>query len=786
MENKKNFYVQYHEIYKNIEKKEETIKLLTINRSVFPFPNMPYTDEIEDNFKKNVLLEISNHDELFFLGLEKFNDKAEAQDKPYFEYGCVCKIECVTMKEKSVNYICNVLYRARIEEFFMEENGVVFVKIMPVVETNVETENSKNLLNRLKESYFNYVNYANRKVSTDLISFIKDSTDPNVVINLMSVSCDINLSEQYSLICEADTEKRLEKLILLINKLFSMELINKKIDEKIRQENDKRQKEMYIKEKIKYLNEEIDEADELEILEGKVKACGMPVAVEELILNEVNKLKKLPTMAADYSVYKNHIDTVIELPWNISTVDEINIAKAKEVLDADHYGLEKVKTRILEYLAVLKLNEKVSGQILCLVGAPGVGKTSIAKSIAKALNRKFVKLTLGGMHDESEIRGHRKTFVGAMCGKIMYNLKNCGTNNPVFLLDEIDKISKDVHGDPASALLEVLDPEQNDSFRDNFVEVPFDLSRVIFIATANNANDIPEALYDRMEVIQVDSYTSFDKLNIAKNYLISKECKNNGILVSDIKMNDEVIKFLVDNYTYEAGVRNLERLIAKICRTIAVAKISDNVKNLPMEITTENIAKILDVPPAITRGVRSKPEVGTSYGLGWSPYGGSILTIECLAMPGKGEIEITGNLKDVMKESVKIAYTVAKHEILKENAKAEFKKQNLHLNVCEGGTKKDGPSAGGVLALVIYSALTNQKIRNNFAMTGEISLAGNIYAIGGLREKLYACVANNVENVIVPAENKNEVMFLPKEITEKLNIHYVTHISEIIKLCIIK
>lgn len=787
MENKRNFYAQYSEIYNNVEKKEVRCKLVITKRKTLPFPYMPFTDEIENSFMQKMLVDISNNDELFFIGTNAVN-KEEAVNGMFNKVGAVCKMECVNVKDNGINYICNVLYFAEIKHV-EPQNGVVVVDVEPLNEVNAKTENSLLLLERVKELYFNYINYINRKVSQDLLGYIKESVNPNVAVSLIAVTINLTFEEQYKLQCETDTEKRLEDLIVRINKLFSFEALDKKINERIKVENEKRQKEIYIKEKIKYLNEEINEQDEFSELENKIKRLDMPEDVRETVLKSLTKLSKTPSMAADYSVLRNYIDTIIELPWEIETVDNTSIEHAKEILNNEHYGLEKVKQRILEYLAVLNLKGKVGGQILCLVGAPGVGKTSIAKSVANALGRKFVKLSLGGIHDETEIRGHRRTYVASMPGKIIYNIKNAGSVNPVFLLDEIDKITTDIHGDPASALLEVLDPAQNNNFRDNFLEIPFDLSKVIFIATANYANRIPAPLYDRMEIINIDSYLAPEKLEIAKNYLLKRELVANGLSENAIQISDETIMAIINNYTFEAGVRNLERLIAKICRKLAVMLVEDKNTKLPWNVTSNMLPDIFNEAPIINRGVRKNSEVGIGYGLSWSSCGGSILTLEGVVLKGDGKIEITGNLKDVMKESCKIALSVAKRQIEKDNNlvtnNIDYSKIDIHVNACEGAIEKDGPSAGTVLSLVIYSALTNKPINNNFAITGEISLTGYVTAVGGLKEKLYACVTNNIKNVIVPLENKKDIELLNKDITDKLNINYVSNFSEVVKLAIL-
>lgn len=786
MENKRNFYAQYSEIYNDVQKKEVRCKLIITKRKVLPFPYMPFRDEVDHPTIKNVLVEISNNDELFFIGTPAIN-KSNSINGLFNRVGAVCKMECVNINDNNASYICNVLYFAEVKSI-EPQNGIALVEVEPIEEINSKTEVSVKLLERIKELYINYINYVGRKLSQDLIFQIKDSSNPNMVVNLIAETISLTVEEQYGLQCEANTEKRLEDLIVIINKLFSFEAIDKKINERIKLENEKHHKESYIKEKIKYLNEEINGSEQNEIaeLEDKIKNSKMSDDAKEIMLKAVTKLSKIPSTWADYSVQKGYIDTVLELPWGIETVDNTSFEHAKTILDNEHFGLTKVKERILEYLAVLTLSGKTGGHILCLVGAPGVGKTSIAKSVANALGRKFVKFSLGGIYDETEVRGHRRTYVASMPGKIIHNIKLAGSVNPVFLLDEIDKVGhSDIHGDPSSALLEVLDPAQNNNFRDNFIEIPFDLSKVIFIATANYAHQIPKPLYDRMEIINIDSYLAHEKLEIAKNYLLKRELCVNGLQPNSITILDETILELIHNYTFEAGVRNLERLIAKICRRLAVMLVENKNITLPWVVTPEMLPDILNEAPILKRGVREQPQVGIGYGLSWSIYGGSILTLEGVVLNGSGKIEITGNLKDVMKESCKIALSVAKQQIEQEQpnlSNIDYSKLDIHINACEGAVEKDGPSAGTVLSLVIYSALTKKPIRNDFAITGEISLTGCITAVGGLKEKLYACVVNNVKNVIVPLENKQEIELLPSDITSKLNIHYVSQFSEVVSL----
>lgn len=783
MENEENFYIKHCQMYKDIKKDDNNLRVVLTTKNKQQFPYLPFSENIEDDKTKKIFKEIKESDKPFLLVTQKL-DENNISEK-YNEIGAVCKIQFVTNNEKNTNFICDVLYFAKITDLYLADN-VEYAHIEPLVRKNMDTENVKILLENVKNLYFNYISYSNKELVPEYSEFIQLSTDSDVVVSALATIMDLSAKERYELVAETNEEERLTKLIVIINRMFSVATLNKHIDEKIREDNEKHQREMYIKEKIKRLNEEIGEEDEITQLENEIKKCNIPSKTEEYILKQLSKLKKTPTVSADYNILRNYIETIIELPWNKSTVDNTDVVHAKKVLDNEHFGLEKVKSRILEYIAVLHLNDKVNGQILCLVGAPGVGKTSIAKSVANALGRKFVKLTLGGVNDESEIRGHRKTYVGAMVGKIIHNIKLSGSNNPVFLLDEIDKLTTNNHGDPASALLEVLDPQQNASFRDNFLEVPFDLSKVVFIATANYANQIPAPLRDRMEIINVESYTAPEKVQIAKSYLLPKQLKENGISEDSLIVNDDVLYSIINNYTYEAGVRNLERIIAKICRQLAVKVVENPAMELPWVVTKDMLPIVLNEAPVINHGVRKNPEVGVGYGLGWSPYGGSILTIEGISLKGKGNLVITGNLKNVMKESCQIAYTVAKHYVLSNSEKTfDFSKYDLHINACEGGIQKDGPSAGVVLTLVMYSVLTNKKLSNKFALTGEISLTGQVYAIGGLREKLYACVQNNIPNVIVPLENEKDIKFIPKEITEKLNIYYVSNFQEVIDLVVI-
>ena len=497
-------------------------------------------------------------------------------------------------------------------------------------------------------------------------------------------------------------------------------------------------------------------------------------------------MRKLPNASPDYSILQNYIENVLDLPWGKYTVDNKDLVKAREILDKDHSGLEKVKDRIIENLAVMHLTNKISGQIICFAGPPGVGKTSIARSIANALNRNFVKMSVGGVKDESEIRGHRKTYVGAMPGRIIYNMTQAKSMNPVFLIDEIDKMSSDYRGDPTSALLEVLDPEQNYIFRDHFLEVPFDLSHVLFIATANNIQDIPAPLLDRMEIIELSSYTTSEKFKIAKEHLIPKEVEKNGLKPEQITITDQALNAIIEQYTYEAGVRGLERQIATICRKVAVKVVNENQLDKCYTIEEKDLNEYLGSHKMLRDEKRKYAEVGVVSGLSYSSVGGGVLSIEVNKVMGDGKVILTGRLGDVMQESAKAALSAVIGIAQEYNIDPKvFRECDIHVHVPEGAVKKDGPSAGSALATAIFSAVSGKRVDNNLAMTGEITIRGNVLAIGGLKEKLFACVRAGITKVLVPKQNQDDILELPKEITDNLNIVYVENLREVLKQAII-
>lgn len=760
-------------------------KMITLV-GVVCFPDMPISCDIRREKSKNSITNaFENGEQVVFV-----TQTQSVLTKDLIN--CINPVGCI-VNLTSVNQIDDELIK-------VQADGVRKVRVCNVIDDGdfivceVEELESKNensstvnlLMNTAKQNFVELASY-DKRFTPEIMRLVDGMKDANTLVDAIAVLSFKDENKQLEVLNELDVPKRLEKVINFLMQEIEIARVNLELSKKVKESIDKNQKEYYLREQMKAISEELgDDVSEFDEIENKIKSGKMPQEVKDKALKELGRVKKLPNSSPDYSVLRNYLDTLLELPWGIKTKDNNDLEKAKQILDEDHSGLEKVKERILEYLAVMKLTDKIGGQIICFAGPPGVGKTSIAKSIARALGRKFVKMSVGGVKDESEIRGHRKTYVGAMPGRIIYNMKLAGSMNPVFLIDEIDKMASDYRGDPTSAMLEVLDPEQNSSFRDNFLEVPFDLSDVLFIATANNISDIPAPLLDRMEIIELSSYTLNEKFAIAKEHLLPKLIKEHGLNENELEIEDDALKEIISEYTYEAGVRGLERTLATICRKVAVKVVEHKDKKLPIIVKKDNIYDFLGAHKIIVDSKRSCPDVGLVSGLSYSTVGGGVLTIEVNTVLGDGKIIMTGRLGDVMQESAKAALSAVMGKATQYGIDPElFRKRDIHIHVPEGAVKKDGPSAGGALATAIYSAFTNKKIDNNVAMTGEITIRGNILAIGGLKEKLFACVRAGIENVIVPAQNRDDVKELPKDITDNLNIVYVNNLDEILQHAII-
>lgn len=587
---------------------------------------------------------------------------------------------------------------------------------------------------------------------------------------------------QQELLSERDNTKRLDILIDTLKEELEIAKIDKIISLKVNKAIDNNQKEFYLREQLKAITEELGEDDDGDKLEEKIKALPLEEEYITKLLKDLARSKKMPNISPEYSIIRSYLEFVTELPWTNETVDNTSLVAAKKVLDKDHYGLVDIKDRIIEFLAVRSLSKERKEPIVCLVGPPGVGKTSIVQSIAKAMNRKYIRMSVGGMRDEAEIRGHRKTYVGAMAGRILTNLKLVGTKNPVFLIDEIDKLASDYKGDPSSALLEVLDPEQNNAFRDNYLEVPFDLSNVLFITTANSLQTIPSPLLDRMEVIEMSGYTPLEKEQIAIRHLIPKQMKANGLDENEVKISKNAVCKIIEEYTAESGVRGLEKQISKLLRKLAKEKVelAEKGKNFMKNITENSVSKYLGIETNRQRKLIKNAEIGRATGLAWTSVGGEVLTIEAIALKGKGDIVLTGKLGEVMQESAKIGVSyVKKHASRYGLNEEDFAKTDIHIHVPEGAVPKDGPSAGITIATAVLSALSGKKVRGDVSMTGEITLRGNVLAIGGLKEKTLASHRNGIYEVILPKENEKDVNELPELIKRTIKFDYVETLEDV-------
>ncbi len=666
----------------------------------------------------------------------------------------------------------NPFFMARVEYF--DEEVAVDIEIQSLV------ANIKNLFQSLSDRITVY--------KTDILSTVMNLKEPNTLADFVASHLNISIEEKQRVLETIDIKKRLRLVAHLVNKELEMLEIGAKIHSKVKEEIDKKQKEFYLREQIKAikkeLGEEDDEEGEIANFRQRIKKAKMPKYAEEAALKELDRMSKMHQESAEYTVSRNYLTWLCDLPWSKSTSDNLDLNEVERILDEDHYGLKKVKERILEFIAVRTLksrkNEEMQSPIICFLGPPGVGKTSLGRSIAKALGRKFERIALGGIHDEAEIRGHRRTYIGAMPGKIIAALKKTGVNNPLIMLDEIDKVGKDFRGDPASALLEVLDPEQNNSFVDHYIDLKFDLSKVMFITTANQIDTIPPPLLDRMEVIEINGYTLQEKVHIAKQFLIPKQIRANGLEEGSIRFTRAAIETIITDYTRESGVRNLEREIANVCRKIATKVVKG--ERTTTTITHKNLEKYLGIKKFISE-VRERTSIpGVAIGLAWTPFGGDILFIEATMMQGKGNLVLTGKLGDVMMESAKTAlsYIRSKAAVLGIDP-VIFERNDIHIHVPAGAVPKDGPSAGITIAVSLCSLLQNRLVRNDTAMTGEITLRGRVLPVGGIKEKVLAAVRNGITRIVLPLRNKKDTIEIPKEVKKKVEFIFVDDVQDVFK-----
>ncbi|SCC93237.1 DNA-binding ATP-dependent protease La [Thiomonas sp. X19] len=719
------------------------------------------------------------------LVAQKTAAKDEPKPEDLFDMGCMSSIlQMLKLPDGTVKVLVEGVQRAKASQ--VEDNGDFFICEVELVEAASEVSAESEALRRAVVTQFDQYVKLNKKIPPEILTSISGIDDPGRLADTIAAHLPLKLEHKQQVLEFADIHARLENLLEQLEREVDILQVEKRIRGRVKRQMEKSQREYYLNEQVKAIQKELGEGEEgadIEELEKKIKAAHMPKEARKKADAELKKLKLMSPMSAEATVVRNYLDVLVNLPWAKKSKIKHDLAFAEQVLDEDHYGLERVKERILEYLAVQQRVEKVKAPILCLVGPPGVGKTSLGQSVARATGRKFVRMALGGVRDEAEIRGHRRTYIGSMPGKILQSLNKVGVRNPLFLLDEVDKLGMDFRGDPSSALLEVLDPEQNHTFSDHYVEVDFDLSDVMFVATSNSLN-IPPALLDRMEVIRLSGYTEDEKVNIAQRYLLPKQMKNNGVKDNELDVTEDAIRGIVRYYTREAGVRSLEREISKICRKAVKGQVLKKYDG-KVTVTADNLNDFLSVRRFNFGLAGRENQVGQVVGLAWTEVGGELLTVEATKMPGKGVITRTGSLGDVMKESVEAARTVVRVRAKRLGIKDEaFEKSDLHVHVPEGATPKDGPSAGVAMTTAIVSALTGIPVRADVAMTGEITLRGEVLEIGGLKEKLLAAHRGGIKTVLIPEENVKDLQEFPENIKNSLEIIPVKWIDKVLELAL--
>ncbi len=757
-------------------------------RDIVIFPGMIVPLFVGRDKSIRALNEVMKTSKKIILVTQKNAEVDDPTESDLFSYGCESKmLQLLKLPDGTVKVLVEGIDRVKIKEcknekeYLLSSTEIVKDKIDPKEDLLAFAIAILRKLEKLTN--------LNKKISFELVSSLKGQKNPTKIADHIASQLNISVFEKQKLLETFELKVRLEKLMEHINNEISVISVEKRIRGRVKNQMEKTQREYYLNEQIKAIQKELGEIeegkDEITYLQKAIVKAKMSTEATKKCLSELKKLKSMSSMSAEATVVRNYLDWMVELPWNVykdKKIENTSITDSQKILDEDHYGLDKVKERILEYLAVQKRVGKIKGAILCLVGPPGVGKTSLGKSIAKATGRKFVRMSLGGVRDEAEIRGHRRTYIGSLPGKIIQQMKKAGTKNPLFLLDEIDKVGNDYRGDPSSALLEALDPEQNSAFNDHYLEVDYDLSDVMFVTTANTLNILPPLL-DRLEVIRIPGYTEDEKINIANKYLIPKQLKENGLKEKEWNLHEDVIKDVIQSYTKESGVRNLEREISKLARKSVKSLVVDETKKI--EINSENLSHYLGVKRFKFDEVDTEDKVGVVTGLAWTEYGGEILKIESAIMPGKGKMQITGKLGDVMQESVKAAKSYVRSKSLEYGIIPPiFEKKDFHVHVPEGATPKDGPSAGIAMVTSIVSSITGIPVDKNIAMTGEVTLLGHVLPIGGLKEKLLAAHRARIPQVLIPEENKKDLAEIPQKILKDLKITTVKTVDEVLRIAL--
>ncbi len=756
-------------------------------RDIVVFPSMVIPLFVGRDKSITALNEVMKGDKKIVLVTQKNSEVDDPKKNDVFLYGCESSIlQLLKLPDGTVKVLVEGNKRVKIVDF---EDDEKFIKCSYEHQKDILTKDedllplSLTAIKRLEK-----LTSINKKISSETINNIKQLKDPSKIADNIISHINASISEKQQIFETLDVKKRLNSVVKIMENEASIIGVEKRIRGRVKTQMEKTQREYYLNEQLKAIQKELGEIedgkDETTSLKKSIIKAKMPKEVEKKCMSELKKLKNMSPMSAEATVVRNYLDWMIDLPWFKKDKVDIDLNKALKILEEDHFGLEKVKERIIEFLAVQKRMDKIKGPILCLVGPPGVGKTSLGKSIAKATNRQFVRMSLGGVRDEAEVRGHRRTYIGSLPGKIIQMMKKAGTKNPLFLLDEIDKVGNDYRGDPSSALLEALDPEQNTTFNDHYLEVDYDLSDVMFVTTANTLNILPPLL-DRMEVIRIPGYTEDEKINIANKYLLPKQIKDNGVKEGEMKLANDTIKEIIRSYTRESGVRNLEREISKVTRKVVKKVVNNEEKSV--DVNDKNISEFLGIKKFKFGELESKDKIGIVIGLAWTEFGGEILKIETVNMPGKGRMQITGKLGDVMQESVKAAKSYVRSKCLEFGVTPPlFEKKDFHIHVPEGATPKDGPSAGIAMVTSIVSSITKVPVNRDIAMTGEVTITGQVLPIGGLKEKLLAAHRAGVKKVLIPKENEKDLVEVPNKVKDDIKIIPVETADEVIKIALTK
>ena len=757
-------------------------------RGLLVFPYMLIHLDVGRTKSINAIEEAMIQDKEIFLATQKEAATDEPNEEDIYLVGTIAEIkQILKLPGGTIRVLVEGLSRAKILKY-TSEDPYFKAKLEVYQEDENKSAEIEALMRSVNYQFEQYVKLS-KKIPPETVVAVVTLEDAGRLADVIASHLALKISEKQEVLEAVDLKSRLEKLYSILSKELEILELERKISSRVRKQMEKTQKEYYLREQLKAIQKELGEKDErgaeADELREKIAEANLPEEIEEKALKEVERLEKMPPMVAEASVVRNYLEWLLALPWNKKTEDRLDISLAQEILDADHYGLKKAKERILEFLAVRQLAKRMKGPIICFVGPPGVGKTSLAKSIARALERKFVRISLGGVRDEAEIRGHRRTYVGAMPGRIIQGIRNAGSMNPIFLLDEIDKMSMDFRGDPSAALLEVLDPEQNNTFSDHYIEAPFDLSNVMFITTANVIYNIPRPLLDRMEVIRISGYTEEEKVNIASKYLFPKQRDDHGLTEENMLVSDKTLLQIIRLYTREAGVRNLEREIANICRKAAKEIVKDPEKKV--RITPQNLENYLGIPRFRYGTTEKDNEIGVATGLAWTEVGGDILQIEVSLLSGKGKLLLTGKLGEVMKESAQAGFSYVRSKAKELNIEEDFhEKYDIHIHVPEGAIPKDGPSAGITIATALASALSKRKIRKDVAMTGEITLRGRVLPVGGIKEKVLAAHRAGSTIIILPRENEKDLEDIPPNIKRKLEFVLAEHVDEVLAKALVE